>query len=104
MLARHIIESELTPFYPKLGTTVWSPLAGGVLSGKYGTDQSTWQDSWRGATLEQAQIAEDLRPIAEGLGTLTHSRQHSSCAHASDVPRHSRAGPAYTYTHAEAHS
>lgn len=34
MLTRHIIESELTPFYPRLGTTVWSPLAGGVLSGK----------------------------------------------------------------------
>ena len=87
MLARHIIESELTPFYPKLGTTVWSPLAGGVLSGKYGTDQSTWQDSWRGATLEQAQIAEDLRPIAEGLGTITHSRQwqrHAAYIHTND--------------------
>eukprot|EP01044_Picomonas_judraskeda_P004566 COSAG03_NODE_404_length_8183_cov_12.238619_12_plen_80_part_01 len=34
MLARDNIESELTPFYPRLGTTVWSPLAGGVLSGK----------------------------------------------------------------------
>jgi aryl-alcohol dehydrogenase-like predicted oxidoreductase len=72
MLSRGIIESELTPFYPKLGTTVWSPLAGGVLSGKYGTDQSKWKPEWRGSagtlSLEQAQIAEDLKPIAARLG------------------------------------
>ena len=35
---------------------------------QYGTDQSKWQDSWRGATLAQAQVAEDLRPISEELG------------------------------------
>ena len=35
---------------------------------QYGTDESKWQDSWRGATLAQAQVAEDLRPISEKLG------------------------------------
>ena len=68
MLTRDIIESELTPFYPALGTTVWSPLAGGVLSGKYGTDQSQWKEEWRGTSMEQAEVAEALKPIAEGVG------------------------------------
>jgi len=34
---RHRVEKEYTPFYraPGLGTTVWSPLATGLLTGKY---------------------------------------------------------------------
>jgi hypothetical protein len=38
-----IFWANLPPFSSKLGTTVWSPLAGGVLSGKYGTDQAKWK-------------------------------------------------------------
>ena len=35
MLQRDRLESEYLPLYPALGTTIWSPLAGGVLTGKY---------------------------------------------------------------------
>ena len=35
MLQRDRLESEDLPLYPALGTTIWSPLAGGVLTGKY---------------------------------------------------------------------
>ena len=37
MLVREKLESEYVPLFDefKLGTTVWSPLAGGVLTGKY---------------------------------------------------------------------
>ena len=37
MLIRDKLESELVPIFEefKLGTTVWSPLAGGLLTGKY---------------------------------------------------------------------
>jgi len=37
LLARQRFEVEYAPIYDKygLGTTIWSPLAGGLLSGKY---------------------------------------------------------------------
>jgi aryl-alcohol dehydrogenase-like predicted oxidoreductase len=36
MLRRDRIEYDLVPFYERgLGTTTWSPLAGGLLTGKY---------------------------------------------------------------------
>ncbi len=40
MLHRTKIESDYVPIYQKygLGTTIWSPLSGGVLTGKYSRD------------------------------------------------------------------
>lgn len=35
LIERNRVEVEYTPLYPNLGLTVWSPLAGGALSGKY---------------------------------------------------------------------
>lgn len=37
MLKRERVEKELVPFFDQrgLGTTVWSPLAGGILTGKF---------------------------------------------------------------------
>jgi aryl-alcohol dehydrogenase-like predicted oxidoreductase len=35
MVQRERLEQEYLPLYPALGTTIWSPLAGGVLTGKY---------------------------------------------------------------------
>ena len=68
MLTRGVVESELMPFYPKIGTTTWSPLAGGALSGKYGSDESKWDPEWRGAKLEHVQVAQQLFQISERLG------------------------------------
>mmetsp|Transcript_23951 Transcript_23951/g.4005 ORF Transcript_23951/g.4005 Transcript_23951/m.4005 type:complete len:85 (+) Transcript_23951:578-832(+) len=41
MLKRERVEKDLVPFFDTkgLGTTVWSPLAGGILTGKYNTGE-----------------------------------------------------------------
>ena len=81
MFHRERVEVEYAPLYHDcgLGTTIWSPLASGVLTGKYGkgiTDgrltlpgyewlrkhYETEEGRQRIATVEK------LRPIAEGLG------------------------------------
>jgi len=47
MFARERVEKELVPLYTQhgLGTTVWSPLASGVLTGKYKYNESPPADS-----------------------------------------------------------
>merc|ERR1711865_561006 len=35
MIERRRVEVEYAPLYPELGLTIWSPLAGGALTGKY---------------------------------------------------------------------
>ena len=35
LLSREVVEKEYAELYPRIGTTVFSPLAGGVLTGKY---------------------------------------------------------------------
>ncbi len=72
---RHKVETELFSMYDKygLGTTTWSPLANGVLSGKYnrGVPKGSRLDSegWlqQAVTEERIAAVERLRPIAEEL-------------------------------------
>ena len=44
---RERVEREYLALYPGLGTTVWSPLAGGLLSGKYGGIDDQLKDTGR---------------------------------------------------------
>jgi voltage-dependent potassium channel beta subunit len=81
MFHRERFEKEYAPLYQRigLGTTTWSPLAGGLLTGKYrdgipGGTRSTldgfgWlQDRYGSDTaLQNIQKVERLRPLAEGL-------------------------------------
>jgi voltage-dependent potassium channel beta subunit len=82
MLHRDRVEREYAPLYERigLGTTIWSPLAGGLLTGKYrdgippGTrstlDGYGWLHSRYAGKDAPANIAkvEKLRPIADELG------------------------------------
>lgn len=71
---RRRVEVEYDPLYPQIGLTTWSPLAGGILSGKYGkgTPQGTrleFESYYRPENYEErAKSAEKMRPIAEELG------------------------------------
>ena len=80
LLHRDKVEKEFARLYEdwKLGTTIWSPLASGLLTGKY--KDGIPSDSrgalpgyeWLTKSLEDAKTrdkVERLRPIAEGLGT-----------------------------------
>jgi len=84
LLARGKVETEFDSLYRRgerggmgLGLTIWSPLAGGVLTGKYrdGVPQGSRLDKadfkkrpdYR-IFLERAKQAETLRPVAEKLG------------------------------------
>ena len=49
MVHRDRSEVEYAPLYPDLGLTIWSPLGGGVLTGKYGADPEKWDAEWRAA-------------------------------------------------------
>lgn len=70
------VELEYAPLYSQgLGLTTWSPLASGVLSGKYrqkqvpsGSRLSMPLFQGRKDLLERADKAEALRPIAEKIG------------------------------------
>lgn len=76
LLNRTNVQQELLPLYDKygLGLTVWSPLASGILSGKYSrsipTDSRLYHETWLRPHDMQQQIAKvrDLLPIAEELG------------------------------------
>lgn len=85
MITRQRIEVEYKPLYPELGLTIWSPLGGGVLTGKYGSDPAKWDAEWRSAgrlgqqkgdaltaaqkaLVEKARIAEEVKPVADKLG------------------------------------
>ncbi|MFZ1694743.1 MAG: aldo/keto reductase [Flavobacteriales bacterium] len=76
---REKVEHEFAPLYDTvgLGTTIWSPLASGVLSGKHGTsaEQGTrltaeGLDWLRERELNEARLnaVGKLKPIASGLG------------------------------------
>jgi aryl-alcohol dehydrogenase-like predicted oxidoreductase len=82
MLHRDRVEREYAPLYERigLGTTIWSPLAGGLLTGKYrdgippGTRSTLAGYGWlhgryagEGAPANIAKV-ERLRPIAGELG------------------------------------
>lgn len=79
MLVRERFESEYDPLYRELGygTTTWSPLASGLLSGKYndgippGSRLSLPEYAWLRksvATPERLQKVRQLGPIAQKLG------------------------------------
>jgi aryl-alcohol dehydrogenase-like predicted oxidoreductase len=70
---RERVEREYLPLYPQLGTTVWSPLAGGLLSGRFSyrtTEEglARMADSDDPATRDRALTPQRLLPIAERLG------------------------------------
>jgi len=76
LLHKTRVESEYLPLYPQgLGLTTWSPLASGVLSGKYkgqnvppGSRLTLDLFKGRKDLLERAEKAELVRPIADKLG------------------------------------
>ncbi len=82
MFHRHRVEREYARLYREigLGTTIWSPLAGGILSGKYehGVPQGSRSNApgydWLRERFESDQgrqriaLASRLRPLAEDLG------------------------------------
>jgi voltage-dependent potassium channel beta subunit len=78
MFTRERFEEEYAPLYRDLGygTTIWSPLASGLLTGKY--NEGVPQDSraalkgyeWlqRGITPERIATVRNLQPLADELG------------------------------------
>lgn len=77
-LAGRDLERELGPLLEakKMGLLVWSPLAGGLLSGRYDRNQQKTEDSRRSAfdfpivDKERAwNIIDAIKPIAEAHGT-----------------------------------
>jgi voltage-dependent potassium channel beta subunit len=82
MLHRDRVEREYHPLYSGvgLGTTIWSPLASGILTGKYsegipaGSRMLLPEYQWLRERLESAEgqdqirRASELKPIADGLG------------------------------------
>lgn len=78
MLVREKFEKEFAPLYKELGygTTIWSPLASGILTGKY--NDGIPADSrmalkgydWlrKELTQEKIKIVKDLKSIADDLG------------------------------------
>jgi len=82
MFHRERVEGEYARLYREigLGTTVWSPLASGILAGKYeggipeGSRLSLTQYAWLRDQVESeegrrnVEKARRLRPVAEGLG------------------------------------
>jgi len=81
MLFRERFEVEYAPLYKDfgLGTTIWSPLSSGILTGKYGKgisegrlmleDYKWLRDRWETEDgRKKIETVEKLRPIADGLG------------------------------------
>lgn len=79
LLRRDKVESEFAPLYQELGfgTTTWSPLASGVLTGKYnggvpaGTRLADPQSAWLKDLVlspERIQKVRSLEPVAKELG------------------------------------
>ncbi|UOQ72701.1 aldo/keto reductase [Hymenobacter cellulosilyticus] len=77
-IAGRDLERELVPLLQdqKLGLLVWSPLAGGLLSGKYSREDEQNQDSGRRGRFDFPPVDKDraftivdaLRPMAEAKG------------------------------------
>ncbi|KAF2285612.1 hypothetical protein GH714_005807 [Hevea brasiliensis] len=73
LLSRHKVESEYLPLYTNygLGLTTWSPLASGVLTGKYS----------KGAIPPDSRFAlENYKPIADELGVPLSQLAIAWCA------------------------
>eukprot|EP00879_Flechtneria_rotunda_P002641 GHRR01002844.1.p1 GENE.GHRR01002844.1~~GHRR01002844.1.p1 ORF type:complete len:217 (+),score=72.75 GHRR01002844.1:837-1487(+) len=81
MFARKKVEQEFTPIYKShgLGLTIWSPLASGVLTGKYSggnipKDSRFALEQYKGmgekalAKRKQIEAVDQLKPIADELG------------------------------------
>jgi voltage-dependent potassium channel beta subunit len=97
MLWRERVELEYKPLFEKygLGTTIWSPLASGLLTGKY--NQGTAPEGSRGALESYAWLRDRLldpqaiakvkkiEPIAKKLGCSMAQLAIAWCAHNSAV-------------------
>lgn len=93
LLHRERVEMEYAPLYRDygMGTTVWSPLASGLLSGKYddgvpaGSRLSRPEYAWLhdkvlGEGAERAAKARRLRPLADALDCSTAQLAIAWCA------------------------
>lgn len=73
-------ERELIPMAQTYGTAIipWSPLAAGLLTGKYGRDKTPPEDaryvSWPGAPLERARWVEPLYDVLEKLDPIAEEK------------------------------
>lgn len=80
LIERVRVEREFASLYPDLGLTIWGPMAGGVLSGKYKKGEDPPADSRFGKVegalkhrmaprLERGVVVADaIKPIADELG------------------------------------
>eukprot|EP00004_Rigifila_ramosa_P028723 TRINITY_DN9850_c0_g1_i1.p1 TRINITY_DN9850_c0_g1~~TRINITY_DN9850_c0_g1_i1.p1 ORF type:complete len:381 (+),score=103.73 TRINITY_DN9850_c0_g1_i1:34-1143(+) len=91
LIERHRVEVEFAPLYPQLGLTIWGPLSGGALTGKYSKAETRKDTTTRYGNLPQlvsssnprmaslgkqmesrldrgVRVAENLKPIADELG------------------------------------
>ena len=72
---RQRVEVEYARLYPRIGLTVWSPIAGGVLTGKYsggvipeGSRYALPGRSPPASLLQRAALADKLLPLCDRLG------------------------------------
>jgi voltage-dependent potassium channel beta subunit len=86
MFARESLEKDYLPLYKTfgLGTTIWSPLASGLLTGKYidtppasdsrlGLENMAWLKDRTLAELDKAEKVKQLKKLADEVGvTLTN--------------------------------
>jgi aryl-alcohol dehydrogenase-like predicted oxidoreductase len=82
MLYRDVFEVQYAPLYDHfgMGTTIWSPLAGGILSGKYNDGTAPAESRYATTTMDflqkkfQTLFGEENRAkttaMLQGLGTL----------------------------------
>lgn len=99
MFTRERVEKEYAPLYRAvgLGTTIWSPLASGLLTGKYrdgvpdGTRGTLPGYEWLRPRFEdeearqRVEIVERLRPVAADLGCTLAQLAIAWCARNPDV-------------------
>ncbi|MBU1026909.1 MAG: aldo/keto reductase [Candidatus Margulisbacteria bacterium] len=84
MLARKRVEKEYVPLYQKhgLGTTIWSPLAAGILTGKYnkGIPQKSRLDrvSWLKKEYESYHLLE--QPVFDKIDKLMRLAKELDCS------------------------
>lgn len=83
LIERRRVEVDYAPLYPELGLTVWSPLAGGALTGKYSKggegrmttalqagkngEMTPMQRAWQKRLEKASNIVGNLEPIAQRL-------------------------------------
>jgi voltage-dependent potassium channel beta subunit len=78
LFARERVEQEYLPLYKKygLGTTIWSPLASGILSGKYAqgipADSRLARENWL--------VPENMPQLIEKTQLLQHIAQELNCS------------------------